>query len=151
MPVVASATSALVEQVSLARQAALAGDYVTAATYYRGVAAQITRCVCGHTRQLPELCVCVWTRSLRSVTLCCCWSVTLKHRLLVARRHVHGLGEPQLQKQWLRLRGLVQEEHDVTAALQAASASGRVARPQVCTQRSAPLPAVCVCPPLTHT
>ena len=134
MPAAASATQALVEQVSLARAAALAGDYVTAATYYRGVAAQITRCVCGDT---PS----AFCHPLAAVSVCDF------ERLLLACSHVHGLGEPQLQKQWLRLSGLVQEEHDVTAALQAASASGTVARPQV----SVPLCLQCVRPPLTHT
>ena len=43
-------------------------------------------------------------------------------------RHVRGLEEPHLKKQWLRLRGLVAEEMEVTTALQAAAGPGEGGR-----------------------
>ncbi len=40
-----SACEALCEQLSVARESALQGEYATASVYYEGVSAQITRCV----------------------------------------------------------------------------------------------------------
>ena len=105
-----SAAASLCEQLSLARGSALRGDYATAEVFYQGVAAQITRCV-GHCR------VQAWSRA--SLLLAGAHSLN---------RHVRGLEEPHLKKQWLRLRGLVAEELEVTAALQAAAGPGEGGR-----------------------
>jgi hypothetical protein len=102
------AHAAVAEQLAAAREHALRGEYSTAAVYYEGVGAAVTKCV-------PED-VALW----RAAALACAFAADTPRA-----RHVRGLSDPALKKQWLRLRAVVEEELDAVAALEAECAALR--------------------------
>jgi hypothetical protein len=111
------ALQALKEQLTVAREHALLGQYATAAAYFEGVATQISKCAASASA--------LRCAALRAAlhSRCC---AALTGRACGAARHARDVGEPQLRKQWLRLGTVVSDELEAVAALEAECAALRV-------------------------